>query len=100
MPYTLFQGGARRRRVRRRRPPLRLVALLLVAAAVAFLVLRDDAPKGGPTVPGAAAPLTERAPEPLSGGGTAPTELGIRLSDPRDSVPQRFRTPPRAGVAS
>jgi serine-type D-Ala-D-Ala carboxypeptidase (penicillin-binding protein 5/6) len=100
MPYTLFQGGARRRRVRRRRPPLRPIALLLVAVAVAYLALRDDAPDRAPAVRGAAAPLTAAPPAsvPLAGGGTAPTALGVLLNDPRDRVPLRFKTPPRAGL--
>jgi hypothetical protein len=98
MPYTLFQGGRHRRR------PRRLIAVLLVALLAVTGVaaaLRDPAPeRTPPPAVTPVAPLDEEPGVPLEGGGTAPTELGVRLNDPRDAVSVRFKRPPRPGCSS
>ncbi|HEX8101414.1 MAG TPA: D-alanyl-D-alanine carboxypeptidase family protein [Solirubrobacteraceae bacterium] len=104
MPYTLFQGGRRRRR----RPWRALPALVLLLAAAGALVLvaRGDLDLslhvggGAGSGKGASAitPLTAEGPEPLAGGGTAPTPLGVRLDSTRDAVRVNFKHPPRAGL--
>lgn len=104
MPYTLFQGGRRRRR-RRTRAALPLLALLAVAAAVVLVVRGEieldlDLGGGGGTASRGTAvtPLTAEGPQPLAGGGTAPSPLGVRLGSTRDAVSLRFKHPPRAGL--
>ena len=99
MPYTLFQGGRRRRRRTRRVLPA--VLLLAAVAAAAFLVVRggsgfDEPREVAASAP--AAPLVDAAPVPLPGGGTAPTPLGVRLSQGGDAVSVRFKRAPRAAL--
>ena len=99
MPYTLFQGGRRRRSPIRRAFPA--LALLAVIAGVAAILLGGvDLPGGGSklAVLPPAAPLTDEAPTPLAGGGTAPTPLGVRLDDPRDLVRVSFKRQPRSAL--
>ncbi len=43
-------------------------------------------------------PELPSSPSPLAGGGTAPTELSVRLENPRDAVRLPFRHPPRSGL--
>jgi D-alanyl-D-alanine carboxypeptidase len=99
MPYTLLQGGRRRRR---RRWPV--VVLLALTAAVTLLLAGragdPEAPRPRAAVAEAPAPgpLLDSGTAPLAGGGTAPSPLAVRLDDPRDTVPVRFKRPPAAGL--
>jgi D-alanyl-D-alanine carboxypeptidase len=99
VPYTLLQGGRRRRR---RRWP---VVVLITLTAAVTLLLAGRAGDPDPPQPRAAAaetpapgPLLDSGTAPLAGGGTAPSPLAVRLDDPRDTVPVRFKRPPAAGL--
>jgi D-alanyl-D-alanine carboxypeptidase (penicillin-binding protein 5/6) len=99
MPYHVFQGGRTRRR---RRWPGRLALLVVLACgagAAVFLTSRDQpsAPRAAatPTPPNT---LVNGAPEPLAGGGTAPSPLSVRLDDAGDLVSVHFKHPPRSGL--
>jgi D-alanyl-D-alanine carboxypeptidase (penicillin-binding protein 5/6) len=93
MAYRILQGGRRRRS----RPWTALaVAVALVAAVLASGRLGSE--KREPSTPRAAKPSPSAAPEPLAGGGTAPTPLSVRLDDPRDAVVLRFKHQPRSGL--
>jgi D-alanyl-D-alanine carboxypeptidase (penicillin-binding protein 5/6) len=99
MPYHVHQGGRRRRRRRRWPGLLALLVLLGAGAGAALIVTSGDAPpapskRASPPVSG----LVNGAPEPLAGGGTAPSPLSVRLDDPRDLVRLRFKHPPRSGL--
>ena len=99
MPYTLFQGGRRRRR--RRAPAVLAVVALLAAAAAAALLVAERRDGGGARrrAAGPAAAGRRRArPEPLAGGGTAPSPLAVRLEQGGDPVRARFKHMPRAGL--
>src|SRR3954453_20986355 len=76
-----------------------VLALVGVGGAAARMLWHDDASRAPE---GAAAPpapeLTDGAPPPLAGGGTAPSPLSVRLDDPRDLVRLRFKHPPRSGL--
>jgi D-alanyl-D-alanine carboxypeptidase len=93
MPYALFQGGRRRRRWKGR------IAFLLIAAATfgALAIAFGDKETPRPA-PAADTPLVDSGPAPLAGGGTAPSPLAVRLSDPRDAVSIDFKKPPRSGL--
>ena len=97
MPYHVFQGGRRRRR---RRWPARLAALLVIAcgAAAAFLTSERDPEPPPPVAQAPESRLTDGAPPPLAGGGTALSPLSVRLDDPRDLVRLSFKRPPRSGL--
>jgi D-alanyl-D-alanine carboxypeptidase (penicillin-binding protein 5/6) len=98
VPYHVHQGGRRRRR--RRWPGLLAVFVLLGAGAGAALILTsgDAPPAPARTAPPPVSALVDGAPEPLAGGGTAPSPLSVRLDDPRDLVRLHFSHPPRSGL--
>ena len=98
MPYRVHQGGRRRRR---RRWPRRLALLVVLACAAgaAFLLTSRDEPSAPQraTAPRTTS-LVDGAPEPLAGGGTAPSTLAVRLDGASDPVSLRFKKPPRSGL--
>src|SRR5215211_516994 len=71
---------------------------LLASGAAAALLLAPEADRRRAPAPPAAPGLADGAPAPLAGGGTAPSPLSVRLEDPRDVVPLRFKHPPRSGL--
>jgi D-alanyl-D-alanine carboxypeptidase len=98
MPYQVFQGG--RQRKRRRWPRfVAVLALLGIGLAAGLTLAPKPEPKApAPATPTVEAPLSDSAPAPLAGGGTAPSPLSVRLDDPRDLVRLRFKHPPRSGL--
>ena len=75
------------------------LALTLALAAAGLGVLApavDTPPPVGPVAtPG---PLPTAGPAVLSGQGTAPSPLAVRLDDPHDVLRVAFERPPRAGL--
>jgi len=71
---------------------------LLAVGLVAGLALAPRPEPPEPVRQAAAPPVELPAPEPLAGGGTAPSALAVRLEDPGDVVRIRFKRPPRSGV--
>jgi D-alanyl-D-alanine carboxypeptidase len=113
MPYQLLQGGTMRRRRRRRRPGRggRLGRLLLPLAVVALAVAgllsmssstgeRRHVPPPRHLVPEQAAVALDAGTAPLSGGGSIPSPLAVRLDGRADVVRQHFgrKAAPRAGL--
>jgi D-alanyl-D-alanine carboxypeptidase (penicillin-binding protein 5/6) len=78
------------------------VALILALAAIGvagFGVLAPEAQTPRRVRPAATpGPLPIAGPAPLSGQGTAPAPLAVRLDDPRDVLRVEFEKPPRAGL--
>ena len=96
MPYRILQGGRKRRRRWPRRFALALVLAAIAAAGFALTGRDDPAPE--PRAARTPVPTRTPAPQPLVGGGTAPTPLAVRLEDPRDTVHVPFKRPPRSGL--
>jgi D-alanyl-D-alanine carboxypeptidase (penicillin-binding protein 5/6) len=110
MPYQLLQGGTMRRR-RRGRGPRRghagwlAAPLLAVVLAVAGLLLMSGSTGERPPhrhsrhlVSEQSAVALDAGTAPLSGGGTIPSPLAVKLDAGADAVRQHFGKPPRAGL--
>jgi serine-type D-Ala-D-Ala carboxypeptidase (penicillin-binding protein 5/6) len=80
------------------KPAVAVIVLALAATLLPAGRAGDPNPPPRAAEPAAPGPLLDSGTAPLAGGGTAPSPLAVRLDDPRDLVPMRFRKPPRSGL--
>jgi D-alanyl-D-alanine carboxypeptidase len=98
MSQRVYHGG---RRARRRRFPFGLLAVIVLAAAAGSawaVFLRHGGEASPATASAPPNPLQDSAVAPLSGGGTSPSPLAVRLDQPDDTVAIDWKKPPRSAL--
>ena len=73
-------------------------SVLLLALALAGVLYLRDSPSPSATAKAPPGPLKVGDVAPLSGGGTAPSPLAVRLDLPGDTVKIKWKKPPRSAL--
>ncbi len=97
MAERAVKGGRRKRR--QRHPGLMAIAAIVILALGAYALFFRDGGKSTPPGPrpgaGRSGPATTA---PLTGGGTEPSPLAVRLDVPNDVIKLNFGKPPKSAV--